>query len=155
AGYLDKSDGKLSAWMARQQEDRRLLHGLFSAWYLHRHCASNQPCDPEVTSMAVRAILLHDCLSAPIDAQRDPVAALLVLGNEVWEWDPWTQVAPSDRGRSLHKMGTSVAAHEPQDYLIRLRGMRFKAADGGLVACLPLPSAPRETWPTIAVTLQI
>jgi hypothetical protein len=83
------------AYFDRQAREGRFNHGLLGAWYLDRACVqAEQPWrEPDIAmrecrKMAVRAILLHDVATAEIDAECDPIAALLVTCNEVFEWSP-------------------------------------------------------------------
>lgn len=86
---------QFESYLDRQAREARFNHGLLGAWYLDRACvqaeASWREADTamrECRRMAVRAILLHDIVIAEIDAERDPIAALLVTCNEVFEWSP-------------------------------------------------------------------
>jgi hypothetical protein len=145
-------------------------HALLSAWYLHRvgtgvlarledgeGLRQNQS---ESLKMAVRAVLLHGASREQVRADRDPSAVLLILLNEVFEWDRTRHLgpAPSTIGRSFHVMAADVPPREPRDRWIRIRGLevRVGASGGGLDATLEIGGAGAPShWPEIQIGLQV
>lgn len=154
-------------------------HGLLGAWYLHRvgQTVLDRTADTdglreeqtEVLRMAVRAVLVHEAATGPIRTDSDPVAAMLIVCNEVFEWDPSRHLAPapSSIGRSFHVMAADVPAREPRDAWIQIPSLQVRAVrptrdehaaadeDVGLVLDASLTvSADQETFPEIHIGLQ-
>ncbi len=143
-------------------------HGLLGAWYLHRVGLGvlDRSADvdgfraeqTEVLWMAVRAVLMHEASTGPIHTDKDPVSAMLIVCNEVFEWDPGRHhaPAPSSIGRSFHVMTADVPAREPRDAWIQIPSLRVRAGDpatGALDASL-LVDPTQETFPEIHIGLQ-
>lgn len=144
-------DQELRGWLEGQKKPGTAHHGLFSAWYLHLRCTDPKPQFKDALRMAVRAILMHSSHAVKIDAEVDPIAALLVLCDEVFEWDPALQTAPSEIGSNLLVIGTTLAPHVLRARSIRLRSLSM-SRDSSQV-CLALPPAPTELWPVLDLTL--
>ena len=86
-GYFDEeSDPELIRWLDYLEKKGTLDHGLIGAWYLDSIYSGIQSRTPDVIKSAVRAILLHNAVTVPIDADYDPCASLLVLCDELIEW---------------------------------------------------------------------
>ena len=144
----------------RQARAGRANHGLLGAWYLDRVCEHAVAMRYQTTAlrdcrrMAVRAILLHDVLTAEIETDQDPIAALLVTCNEVFEWSPSHHEGTSPRafGRLPQAVVTNPTYRVDRSIEIRsiirtqatTRPDRFEAV---------LKAAPGGTWPDIAVEL--
>lgn len=111
----------------RQARDGRANHGLLGAWYLHRVCARAERLRNEDATMrdcrmmAVRAILLHDVVTTVINTDDDPIAALLVTCNEVFEWSPlrvatgraWPRGLQPSGGRTpTRRIDRSIKIHD-------------------------------------------
>lgn len=89
AEYFDPVlERPLARWLRDETEAGRNDHSLLGAWYLHRIARESQELPREVVQQAVRAVLLHQVVTQPIDWARDPVAALLVLCDELMDWRP-------------------------------------------------------------------
>lgn len=87
AQYFDpQQERALASWIRAEIEAGRPDHSLLGAWYLHHIGGSSMV--PEILRPAVRAVLLHQVTSQPIDPQCDPVAALLVYCDELMDWRP-------------------------------------------------------------------
>ncbi|MEZ4296020.1 MAG: hypothetical protein R3B70_13675 [Polyangiaceae bacterium] len=144
--YYTKEE--LARWRA-QLGGREPNHGLLGAWYLHRvglgvldrsaDLDGFRETQGEILGMAVRAVLLHGAQTGHVSADRDPVASMLILCNEVFEWDPGRHLAPapSSIGRSFHVMAADVPAREPRDAWIKIPSLQVTAGD-------PVTGAPRH-----------
>jgi hypothetical protein len=143
-------------------------HGLLGAWYLHRvglgvlenttDVDGFREEQTEILRMAVRAVLLHGAATGQIRTDADPVAAMLIVCNEVFEWDPGRHLAPapSTIGRSFHVMAADVPAREPRDAWIKIPSLSVRAGDpatGELEAAL-IVDPTQETFPEIHIGLQ-
>ncbi|MEZ4307065.1 MAG: hypothetical protein R3F14_03340 [Polyangiaceae bacterium] len=163
--YYTKEE--LARWRA-QLGGREPNHGLLGAWYLHRvglgvldrsaDLDGFREAQGEILGMAVRAVLLHGAQTGHVSADRDPVASMLILCNEVFEWDPGRHLAPapSSIGRSFHVMAADVPAREPRDAWIKIPSLQVTAGDpvtGELHAALLVDPA-QKTWPEIHIGLQ-
>lgn len=96
-------------------------------------------------------MLLHNAIAVQVEAEHDPVAVLLILCDEVFEWDPTAQLAPTETGRNLQRIGTAMEPHILRDRSIRMRDVRMK--DDGSETYLTLPRAGNEPWPVLDLTL--
>jgi hypothetical protein len=128
-------------------------HALLGAWYLHRSRPS--PVDPS-HAMAVRAVLLHDVVGIPIDSGREPVAALLLLCNEIFEWDRTRHPGRSPAAGNLNVMATALTPREPRDRWIAIPALRVRpAARGGAPeVVLELGGEEALAWPAVRMMLQ-
>jgi hypothetical protein len=145
-----------------QAKAGRPNHGLLGAWFLH--CAfmeakGRRPSQPEgVWRQAIRAILLHDATAASI-SEGDPVAALLLLCNEIFEWDPRRHVgpAPSAIGGRGHIMAGDVRPREPRDRALRIKDLVVEVVDrDGRPDLSPViyVRGSGDPWPEIQMDLQ-
>lgn len=157
--------------IARWREElagREPNHGLLGAWYLHRvgRGVLERSADTDrfrevqtaILYMAVRAVLMHGAATGHIHADKDPVAAMLIACNEIFEWDPGRHLAPapSSIGRSFHVMAADVPAREPRDAWIKIPSLSVRAGDpatGALDATL-IVDPTQETFPEIHIGLQ-
>lgn len=80
-------DSPMGRWLAAQRGAGRVDHALSSAFVLYRGAVEGGVA-AEVWRPAVRAVLLHGPAEQPVDAQADPVAALLLLLDEALSWEP-------------------------------------------------------------------
>lgn len=151
AGYLGSEDQKLRTWMEGMPQQCSPHHGVLSAWCLHRLGVAQDKDFQRSLRMAVRAVLMHYAIAVQIQADHDPVAVLLLLCDEVFEWDPSMQTAPTETGRNLQMMGTALSPHILRDRCIRLRSviMNERSAE----ACLTLPASSSDSWPILDLTL--
>ena len=138
----------LAAWLARQR--LRWGHGLVGAHYLLQSF-SGRTSDDWALRSAVRAILLHNALDVRVFVATDPIAAILVLCDEIFEWDPVHSSSPGTIGKSLQVIAADVPSHEPRDRLIKIDHLRL---NNDLEARLRLPEPRPEHWPTIHIELQ-
>jgi hypothetical protein len=92
-------------------------HALVSAWMLAQ-LGRNSSVSDEVLGAAVRAVLLHGEVTYVVDIAKDPAGALLVLADQLFEWEPPTHALPASRGtrggyrsrtRSIRVEGLSIA----------------------------------------------
>jgi hypothetical protein len=156
AGYIDRSarGSRLARWVSAQVEEGEPNHALLGAWYLHHLCASVERTD--VVKAAVRAILLHSAPTEAIHVDEDPVAVLLVLCDELFEWEPYNRAIPSPNAisRSFHAMAVDVQAYPTRMKTLVISGLSIQAtSEGGLQATLT--RAPGDArWPTFKVRLK-
>lgn len=147
AGYFSDDSlvaAQLQRWFDGEPTSRGPHHALLGAWYLH-HVRSG-PADRS-HQMAVRAVLLHDVVGLPIDSQRDPVAALLILCNEIFDWD-----------QARRAEGTQAGAPRAcsRDHWIRIPAVRIEpsATGGAPVVRLQLDTRQARAWPAVHMMLQ-
>lgn len=163
--YYSKDD--LARWR-EELSGHEPNHGLLGAWYLHRvgQGVLDRAADTdgfredqtEILRMAVRAVLVHGAATGPLRTDDDPVASLIIVTNEVFEWDPARHLAPapSSIGRSFHVMTADVPAREPRDAWIQIPALSVRAAsaaDGSLDASLAVDPS-QSTFPEIHIGLQ-
>jgi hypothetical protein len=139
------AEPEMSEWLSQQRE--RPGHGLLGASYLLDVCHDSE-LGEWVQRSAIRAILLHNALSVRLFADQDPIAALLVLCDELFEWDPAQPMTASSIGKSLQVIAPDVPTHEPRDRWIQVDRLRI---GDELQASLDIGDA---AWPTIHIELQ-
>lgn len=141
----------LGRWLERQERTGRPDHALLGAWHLCRVCREMSDLPREVVREAVRAVLLHGAVTQVIDSRCDPAAALIVLGDEVFDWDPDARVGPERRavGSSLHAMAVEIPPYRPRASSVKLRGLHVSAPAGVLRCDL----ATGDPWPTLELVL--
>jgi hypothetical protein len=110
------NDVGLARWLDAQRQAPQPDHGLLGAYYLHHVCSHVGAGASAVQRQAVRAVVLHGANDVEIVTEADPAAAVLVLANELFEWDPERALgpAPSAVGRSFHLMRGSASPLEPR-----------------------------------------
>ncbi len=107
----------LQAWIAAQERAGAPDHALSSALVLLQAVPVDQRLDPAGPwAAAVRAVLLHGARGEPVRAARDPAAALLLLCDEAFDWDP-AQGARASRAAELWIEGLQVTV---EDGLLRV-----------------------------------
>ena len=153
--YDPTLDRRLQAWLEAQVEAGRPSHALTGAWYLLRASGLVDRLDRTVRLPAVRAVLLHAAPTHEIDAEHDPIAALLALCDELFDWDPsGTSGAGSVHGHPGAPPRTSRAA------ALRFPQLRVRPGpDGTLDHTFDLRRAPvtlqpghPPAWPQVQVT---
>jgi hypothetical protein len=138
----------LSRWFDEQRLSGQPDHALLGAWYLLRICQRVESLRLEVVRAAVRATLLHAAVGQTIDPDLDPAASLLVLCDELFDWDPSTRHTASE-----------ARPYRTRADRLRLVGFAPLLADGELVLTLDLaagidPDAPPRCWPRLELRLQ-
>lgn len=136
-------------------------HSLLGAWYLYRLCQTMKSTDKEVTVNAVRAILFHQVFNYPISIENDPVAALLVICDEVFDWLPSSK-RTSQLFTGSFRGGPGELDVRPEGsraQQILLPGVEPRTAEGdgseGLHWVLRLGRDElKEGWPRIQVELK-
>jgi hypothetical protein len=78
---------RLAVWVGDRQVRGDGAAALLGAWYLHR-IALRVDLDSRLRREAVRAVLLDGIANERLSAKSDPVAALLVLSDELFAWNP-------------------------------------------------------------------
>jgi hypothetical protein len=160
--YFEKPEVEhLAAFFNRQAQGGHASHGLLGAWYLHRvgaYAAKMRHEDDtlrECRMWALRAILLHDVVTREIDTDKDPVAALLVMCNEVFEWSPSHHAGtrPHTLGRPPRGPGPSPSMYRVERS-IEIHHITQTARSGSSATQFDaVLSAPSGTWPEIVVEL--
>lgn len=149
--YDPEAEPVLAAWVDRQLTTGHPSHALTGAWYLHCAAALLEDLRPEISREAVRAVLLHAAPTHIIDVQTDPVAALLALCDELFEWDP------SDP--PLRVPAGSVAPRPSRAAALQFTQLRVQVDDDGqLDTALHLDHEPvtltdggPPSWPRVRV----
>lgn len=129
-------------------------HSILGAQLLLRTLPELDRLEPWVVRSAVRAILLHNALDIVLDATEDPVAALLVLCDELFEWNPEQPAAQSAAGRALQTIAPEVPEHEPSDRLIRLHSISMRWGPERELAVWMTLDGQAARWPTIQIEFQ-
>jgi hypothetical protein len=148
-------DAEMRSWIDRQVTEGAPDHALLGAWYLARMAREVPDTPKDILLPALRAVLLHGVTTQVIDSVLDPVAALLVLCDELFDWDP---VARGGAESSPSPAGLPAAPHRSRVAHLQLQGFEASVVAGEFVASIParLPPADeplRETWPALALTL--
>lgn len=139
-------------WFIHQAGKGRADHALLSAWHLHRVCEGVRESRRETAesrkyaAIAVRAILLHDIDTVEIDAGRDPVAALLVLCNEVFEWAPSRRAQPDAARARDHDHTTRRLERTTELSHLRIEPGTSRSA-------IVLEADTEGAWPSILIEL--
>jgi len=150
--YLVKDkvvDGKAAwwqRWIAAQKANCQPNHSLLGAWYLSRLCANldaESSDQPALLREAKRAVLLHGAVCESIDVATDPAAALLVLCDEIFEWEPVSRAAPGPNavGRSLHAMAVDLRPLPMRVARFGIAGLGVKVVNGKLDATISATSS--------------
>ncbi|HND29014.1 MAG TPA: hypothetical protein PLA94_03410 [Myxococcota bacterium] len=163
AGWIDiVQDPDLSRWLDDQLASGRPDHALLGAWYLHCTCRNLPDLNPDVVRDAVRAVLLHGVPTRPIlldaeEGQADPVAALLVVCDELFEWLPNQSVVPSPNtvARSRHTLAAEDRPDHSRTRRVRLRDLTVEAHGEQLSAALHIGKKRRTLgWPAVDLVLE-
>ncbi len=163
AGWIDiHQDPDLNRWLDDQLASGQPDHALLGAWYLHCTCRNLPDLNPDVVRDAVRAVLLHGVPTRPIlldaeEGQADPVAALLVVCDELFEWLPNQSVAPSPNtvARSRHTLAAEDRPVHSRTRRVRLRDLTVLADGEQLSAALHIGKKRRGLgWPAIDLVLE-
>jgi hypothetical protein len=155
-GYYDPTEEpRLAAWIADCVERGTPDHCLLGAWYLHRICHNVDELSSDTVLQAVRAVLLHGVVTQPIEVDRDPAAALLVMCDEVFMWNHQHGLpAVDETGRSFQSIAVDV---RPQTTLIDY--VKFEnlilppRGDGPLYGRLEV-AGRRRAWPLLEMRLK-
>ena len=147
------SEAALDDWIRDQCEDGQPNHALLGAWYVALRCEATGALPDAIVRGAARAVLLHSAVTQPIDPDLDPAAALLVLCDELFDWEPSVASGPSPNaiGRSLHAAAVEHNPLRSRAAMLRVDGLSAAVGDDGALS-LSLETA--ERWPQISVTLQ-
>ena len=134
SGVADRGeDADLDAQLELLHDRGEAHHAVTGAWMLDRRLRACVGLDPEALRGASRAVLLHSLPRTRIRVADDPAAAVLVLCDELFDWEPASPV----RADSREPGGGRLGAHRPGRY----RGLRVPLAfvDGHLVVTGPGP----------------
>ncbi len=160
ADYLDtRADPGLAAWLDDQRSSGAPDHALLGAWYLHRVSRALPSGLGEVVREALRAVLLHSLPTLTVDVERDPVASLLLLCDELFEWEPFVRPGPSSQvpGRSMVAMASDLRPRRSRARTVEIPGLSVhRSANGGVEATLRLSAHDvRHGWPHINLRLHL
>ncbi len=147
-GYADLSEtSTFDPWIKEQLELGRPDHGLLGAWLLHHLCEGVPGLGAEIVKDAVRAVLLHSVPSQVISADDDPVAALLVLCDELFEWLPSTHRSPSTHSPAHAAVVSDVEATTTLSRARRviIRHLQVALGPKGIVATMTVPRTDPES----------
>jgi hypothetical protein len=156
------SDVDLDAQLTLLHERGEAHHAITGAWLLDRRLQTCSGLDEDEARDAVRAVLLHSLPRTRIRAADDPAAAVLVLCDELFDWEPVVPVRADLRDGA----GARIGAHRTGRYrslrvpLVFFDGhLRVVDGDGPWTvrARLPPPTAhgppAYHTWLTVAQDL--
>lgn len=148
------SESQLDQWLNTQIKTGEPDHGLLSAWYLHHVCSSVQESSQEIVRKAVRSILLHNAFTVRIDAEKDPLASLLVLCDELFEWEQIRHIKPphSSADRFFHIMNAKNTPFGPRYRRIGCYIHKFSISEKQLAGTLKTEN--NETWPDVFIITQ-
>ncbi len=160
ADYLDtKADPGLATWLDDQRHSGAPDHALLGAWYLHRVSRSLPSGSGEVVREALRAILLHSLPTLTVDVERDPVSALLILCDELFEWEPFVRPGPASQvpSRSMVAMASDLRPRRSRARSLEIPGLAIaRAPNGGIVSTLSLSAHDvRHGWPHLRLRLHL
>ncbi len=121
-GLFREDEGNLAGWLKEQIRVGAADHSLLGAWYLYRLSKTTEERERLKPSRKIlegaRAILLHQVVTQDIETKDDPVAALLVLCDEIFDW------LPSRKRRSSIHAGSIRGGAQELD--VRPEGSRAK-----------------------------
>lgn len=126
-------EGSLGRWVDFQARSGQPDHALLGAWHLSRTSADLDDLPQDIVRGAIRAILLHGAPTQVIDTETDPAAALIVLCDEIMDWDPDAHKIP-ERGTisgQVNAMAAGLAAHRPRVARISWPGLKPALGSGG------------------------
>lgn len=84
-------------------------HAVTGAWYLVERLARVERVPGTVRTQAARAVLLHSLAATRIDARKDAAGAILVLCDELFDWEPaLTTLGPPGSRRTARSRYRSV-----------------------------------------------
>jgi len=160
ADYLDtRAEPGMTGWLEEQRASGAPDHALLGAWYLLRVARALPASTSEVVREALRAVLLHSLPTLPIDVEREPVAALLVLCDELFEWEPFVRPGPASQvpGRSMSAIAGDLRPRRSRARAISLPGLEVsQRADGAIEATLRISANDvAHGWPHVAVELHL
>ena len=154
AHYFDAQDEQpLASWIEESVTRGSPDHSVLGAWYTGRMLTSAGSLSPEVVRSSVRSILLHQISTQPVDVDKDPVAALLVLCDELFEWLPATDVLPGIVSEDAALRVESVTVGASRALSSRIESLKV-VEENGAVTCLLESHGAAEAWPVIQIRLQ-
>lgn len=158
ADFLDATaEPALARWLDDQLLTGAPDHGLLGAWYLMRVTRPITSTPTEVVREALRAVLLHSLPTLTVDVERDPVAAFLLLCDELFEWEPFTRpgASPETPARSMIAMAADLRPRRSRARNLRLPGLTVRVEpDGSLSSWLALdPQDYERGWPRCELRL--
>ena len=86
--YEAQSSPELARWVDRQVNEGIPDPALTSAWYLLRAAQQVSDVHEKVVRAATRAVLLQGAPSASVNINQEPVPALLVMCDALFDWQP-------------------------------------------------------------------
>jgi hypothetical protein len=155
---LDLDEGALKRWTEVQKERAEPDHSLLGALHLHRLSQRIPPADAGDIVAAIRAVILHGAVCERIVVEQDPAAALLVLCDEIFEWEPSNRGAPGPNavGRALHAMAVDLPPLPAHVSHAGMDGLSVTCNERGLLeATLDITRVePHDNWPTFRIELE-
>ncbi len=165
AYFNPQREFEIRDWIEGQRIRGEPDHSLLSAWYLHKIAAREKLHSDEIIK-AIRAVLLHRALSVRIENDKDPVAALLVLCDELLDWDPRKHNIPtaSTSDRVFHYTTADIKPEDPVFASILIEGLTSQPPPDTLETenseqkCtkfnMIFTAEEGKYWPRIAMELQ-
>jgi len=173
-GYVNLADEEaLRVWLNAQPDSTFPPHDVLGAWYLHQRARDVPEAQRPAVREAVRAVLLHRATTVPVQMVLDPVAALLVLCDEAFDWEPFLYTglsgdpisrSPSSFVADLHPYQSRMARIMLDDLVVESDGARLKVGVKASDGCFPsirlmleppdrLDIGPHLTWLSTAQNL--
>ena len=113
--FSDTDRQALTGWLEAQHKAGRPDHGLLGALSFH---AASTSLPHQLRRATIRAIIFHSAPQVAISLPDDPAAALLILCDELFDWDPGRETphTPSSHtSRAGHLTLRDLHIHPPTD----------------------------------------
>ncbi|MCA9547621.1 MAG: hypothetical protein KC613_24630, partial [Myxococcales bacterium] len=151
--YDPQQDAALIQWLERRPAADPYTHEVLGAWTLARRAAWAPELSPDVLRAALRAVLLHRAFTVTLAPRQEPVAWLLVLCDELVDWDPHVldRRLGAPRGRTPRVLGGDLKPHRSRARSARLEGTQGVVVEGRLALSLPDPQA----IPRLQITVRL
>lgn len=170
AGVFDPAkEQKVHEWIDECVEQGQADHSVLGAWYLIRVAKSAPSLQSSVVRQAARAILFHGINTQEIRTDEDPVAALLVLCDELIVWRQGHEPpVSSEVGRYIHSIASELRPEESIFLDLNMHGLKgsLETDQEGKPVKLSftldwkanlkdaLSDPPAKTWPVLKATLR-
>lgn len=129
---------------------RYVDHGVVGAWML-LHLAQDAGLEDGVARRAIRAVLLHGDAAMPVDITTDPVAAVLLLCDQLFEWEPAMESNPDvgALGADRRVLAPWAGRRPSRAARVVLDGLKISADGDGARAVVEGGAA----WPGVTIEL--
>ncbi len=144
-GTFRDDDDALLRWLERRPAADPYTHEVLGAWCLALRAEWAPELEVKTRTAALRAILLHRAFTVPLAPRQEPTAWLLVLCDELVDWDPHVldRRLGAPRGRTPRVLGGDLQPHRSRARGARLGGAVPHVEAGRLHLVMPLRATPR------------